>query len=69
MISAIFQAIGTVITQFAQVIGNGFSSLVSIFYDSEGLTLVGTLAIIGAGVGLVYWAFGLIRNFIAIRRG
>lgn len=68
MVTAIFEAIGTAITQFATILGNGFSGVLSIFYNAtDGLTSVGTLSLIGVGVGLVYWAFRLVRNLIHLR--
>lgn len=68
MVAHIFGAIGDAITAFAGVLGNGFTSLLAIFYDAtSGLTAVGTLALIGVGVGIVYWAFRLVRNLISVR--
>lgn len=68
MVSAIFEAVGDAITSFAGVLGNGFSSLLAIFYDSTastpGLTAVGTLSLIALGMGIVYWAFSLVRGLI-----
>lgn len=69
MIEAIFTAIGNAVTNFAGVLGNGFTSLISIFYNSEnGLTPVGLLLLIGAGIGIVYWAFAMVRSLISARR-
>ena len=69
MISAIFTAIGNAVTSFAGVLGNGFTSLLAIFYNStDGLTPVGLLMLIGAGIGIVYWAFALVRSLISARR-
>lgn len=71
MITALFTEIGNVITAFAGVIGNGFESLLAIFWDSTastpGFTLVGILSLVGVGMALVYWAFRLIRNLIHLR--
>lgn len=64
MINAIFTTIGSAVTAFAGTMTNAASSMVSVFYDSEGLTTLGTLLLISAGVGLVYWAFRLIRGLI-----
>lgn len=72
MIANIFTAIGDAVTNFAGVLGNGFSSLVEIFYTTtgtnQGLTPVGLLLLIGAGIGIVYWAFAMIRSLISARR-
>ena len=70
MVQAIFQTIGEVITNFAQILGNGFQSLVSIFYttgEGGGLTLVGTLSLVGLGIAIVYWAFRLVRSLMHAR--
>lgn len=73
MIGEIFETIGDVITNFAGVLGNGFQSLLAIFWDSTAnsgagaLTLVGTLSLIGLGIGVVYWAFRLVRSLIHAR--
>ncbi len=67
MIGQIFQSIGLVITQMFQVLGNGITEATKIFYLEEtGFTFLGTLALITAGVGLVYWTFHLIRSFLNI---
>lgn len=71
MVSAIFESIGSTITAFAGILGNGFTAMLSIFYDSSsttpGLTPVGVLSLIGVGVALVYWAFRLVRRLIHLR--
>ena len=70
LITDIFATIGTAITEFAKVLGNGFTSLLEIFYKSGeggGLTPVGILSLIGLGVGIVYWAFRLVRSLIHMR--
>lgn len=71
MVEAIFTAIGGVITAFAGVIGNGFTALLEIFYTTSGtntgLTPIGILSLIGVGMGLVYWAFRMVRGLIKAR--
>lgn len=70
MVADIFEAIGDAITSFAGVLGNGFQSLLALFYTSGengGLTALGTLALIGVGMGIVYWAFALVRRLISVR--
>lgn len=70
MVTAIFEAVGSVITAFAGVIGNGFTALLEIFYSTgttPGLTPIGILSLIGVGMGLVYWAFRLVRGLIKLR--
>lgn len=68
IVQSIFDTIGSVITKFSEVIGNGFEGIIKIFYDStSGLTLVGQLALITLGVGVVYWAFRLIMRLVKLR--
>lgn len=67
MISDIFQAIGDTVTAFASALASSISSVTSMFYttgDNAGLTVLGTLILITVGVGLVYWAFRLIRGLL-----
>lgn len=71
MIADIFQTIGDAVTAFATALSNAVSSVTSMFYTSGengGLTVLGTLALIAVGVGLVYWGFRLIRGLISQRR-
>lgn len=71
MVSAIFTEIGNAITAFATALGSAVSSVTSMFYttgEGGGLTVLGTLALIAVGVGVVYWAFNLIRGLISQRR-
>lgn len=71
MVSAIFEAIGSAITGFAGILGNGFTALLEIFYTTSGtnagLTPIGTLSLIGLGMGIVYWAFRMVRGLIKTR--
>lgn len=74
MISQIFQVLGEISAGFSTLVVQLFSAVVAIFYtapsgsDTTGsLTIVGTLALIGAGVGLVMWAFRYIRSLIRVK--
>lgn len=71
MVTAIFETIGSVITAFAGVIGNGFTALLEIFYvttgTNAGITPIGVLGLIGLGMSLVYWAFRLVRGLMKAR--
>lgn len=74
MIAQIFETISTAITQFASSVGNAVSGVASLFYDPTAnsgageITFLGTLALIGVGAGLVYWAFRLVKGLISQRR-
>lgn len=68
MINAIFGAVGDAITAFATCIASSVSSVTSLFVtESSGtysLTVLGTLLLIAVGVGLVFWAFRLIKGLV-----
>lgn len=69
MIAEIFDTIVAVVTEYITVLQGLFEGLVEIFYDSTGgaLTLLGTLALIAVGVGIVAWAFGLVKSLFRMR--
>lgn len=65
MISAIFQEVGSAVTAFTTALSNAVSGVTSMFYDAtNGLTTLGSLLLIAVGVGLVYWAFRLIKGLV-----
>jgi hypothetical protein len=69
MIAEIFDAIATVVAEYTTVLLSVFEGLVGIFYDdaTTSLTLLGTLALIAVGVGIVAWAFGLVKSLFRMR--
>jgi hypothetical protein len=69
MISEIFDTILEVVTEYTVILQNLFEGLVDIFYDdaTTSLTLLGTLALIAVGVGIVAWAFGLVKSLFRMR--
>lgn len=73
MVGAIFEVLGQIITAFINLLVSLFEAVVSIFYTAGtqgaagSLTMVGTLALVGLGTGLVIWAFHYIRNLIRVR--
>jgi hypothetical protein len=67
MIATIFGTIADVVEQYTTVLLNVFEGLVGIFYDGTDLTLLGTLALIAVGVGIVAWAFGLVKSLFRMR--
>lgn len=73
MVSAVISTVQSWVTSFATMFVSIFESLVGIFYkagESGGagsLTLVGTLALAGLGIGLVYFAYRVIRNLMRLR--
>lgn len=68
MVAEIFEAVGDAITGFAGAVASSVSSVTSMFItESSGtyaLTTLGTLLLIAVGVGLVFWAFRLIKGLI-----
>lgn len=69
MLAQIFGTIADVVAEYTTVIQSVFEGLVEIFYNSttSQLTLLGTLALIAVGVGIVAWAFGLVRSLFRMR--
>jgi hypothetical protein len=67
MIATIFNTIQDVVDAYVGVLQNIFEGLVDIFYDGTALTLLGTLALIAVGVGIVAWAFGLVKSLFRMR--
>lgn len=67
IITSMFEVITNVITNFTSSLSSAITSITSIFYTSGengGFTLVGTLLLVAVGVGLVYWAFRLIKGLV-----
>lgn len=56
-ITAIFTAVGDWIT-------SAVSAMVPIFYGTEGLTFMGTLAIMGLAFSVVFLIIGIIQRFL-----
>ena len=67
MISAIFGSLGTAVSGFSTIIVSLFESLVGIFYDGTAITDVGSLAIVGFGVSLVFFGFRFVFRLIHLR--
>lgn len=70
VISDIFSAVGQAITSFSTALASGVNSVTSIFYttgEGGGLTFLGVLLTVAMGIGLVYWAFRMIRSLIRNR--
>lgn len=67
IVTEIFDLIGDAFTGFFGVLNTGVTSVVGLFWNSTtGFTLIGTLMLIGLGVGLVWtlisFITGLVKN-------
>lgn len=66
MVNNIFDVIASAVSEFAETLVSGVSSLTQLVYDTSGttpqLTFVGTMLLIAVGMGIVYWIFRLIRG-------
>ena len=74
MASEIMEVVGEWVSAFVNCFKTIFEGLISIFYTqpstsggSGSLTLVGTLAMAGLGIGLVYFAYRVINKLIHLR--
>lgn len=67
MLAQLFTTIGTVITSFVGILGNGLAGIISLFWDGTAFTNTGILMLIPAGVGLVWGAYSLIKALIRVR--
>lgn len=72
MLGSIFDVIGQAITNFLNTLTSVFGGVTNLFYDATanegagGMTVLGTLILIGAGVGIVYWGFYLIKRLATV---
>ena len=64
---SIIQCFVSVWTELGKFLTTTWSSLLSLFYAEDGLTFVGGMAVIMAGIALILLAFNLIRSFFAMR--
>ena len=67
MVQQIFQVIADAVTSFANALSSAVTSITSLFYNqTSGMTFLGVLLLIGAGVGLIYfvvrWISSLVRR-------
>lgn len=65
MIAAIFKAVQDGVTGFIGVLQSAFSGVGGMFIsDTNELTFLGTLLLIAAGVGIVYFGFRLVKSLV-----
>lgn len=71
MIGTIFSEIANAISEMLSALTSAISGVTSLFYvaptgtETTGhMTFLGVLLLIAVGVGIVYWAFNLIRGLV-----
>lgn len=70
MVSTLFETITQAITSMVNALTSAIGGVTSLFYveasgaDPAHITFLGVLLLIAVGVGIVYWAFNLIRGLV-----
>lgn len=64
MVTEIMTTIQSVVTGLGTAMAAGFTSVGGIFWDGTKLTLVGVLALVAAGGGLLYFAFNFVKGLL-----
>lgn len=71
MVGTIFSEIANAISEMLSALTSAISGVTSLFYvaptgtETTGhMTFLGVLLLIAVGVGIVYWAFNLIRGLV-----
>lgn len=65
MVQQIFSVIADAVTSFASALASAVTSITALFYDStNGMTFLGVLLLIGAGVGLIYFCVRWIQSLV-----
>ena len=62
MIAEIIQAITDWLAGFIDILVGGLEAFVAVFYDADGLTALGTMALLGLAVGLVSLIIAFVRG-------
>lgn len=65
IVTSIITALTSWVSGFVTLITESLSSVVAIFYDSTtGLTVIGSLALLGLAIGLVGFVIAFVRGLI-----
>lgn len=73
VVSTIFDTLSQIVVQIVSLMGSLFEGVADIFYTAGeagapgSLTFVGTLSLIGVGIGLFWLGFRFIRSLIKTR--
>lgn len=62
-----FASIGEIWTAIITWIVSAIQSLTAVFYAEGEFTFLGTLALIGLGIGVIFLVIGVIQNFLRMR--
>lgn len=62
--TGIVNAITSIFTEVGNWISGAVTAMVPIFYGTEGLTFMGTLAIMGLAFSVVFLIIGIIQRFL-----
>jgi hypothetical protein len=62
MIAEIIQAITDWLTGFIDILVGGLEAFVEVFYNADGLTALGTMALLGLAVGIVSLIIAFVRG-------
>lgn len=64
-VAELFDLIGDVFTSFFGLINTGLTSVVGLFWETEtGLTMIGTLMLVGLGIGLVWTLISFVTGLV-----
>lgn len=63
VINAIFDVFDGITTWLTGAV----QEVIPMFYGAEGLTFLGSLAVVGLGIGVVFLLIGIIQNFLHFR--
>lgn len=65
IVTEIFELISDAFTGFFGVLNTGITSIIGLFYNNtSGFTLLGTLLLIGLGVGLVWTLISFVTGLV-----
>ena len=65
--TGVLTSILAVFTAIGEWISSAVESLTPMFYNTEGLTFLGTLAVAGLAFSVVFLIIGVIQNFLHFR--
>ena len=69
-LESIFAALKAGVTGFGEVLGSAFTAISSIIWDpTTGLTLVGTLMLVGFIISIVWAVFAIVQKLMNLKRG